>query len=247
MSVATIGNGPQLLAIATAIGAVGFLTVAPPTQADPRAPHPLAPACDNYVFNGEFRIRGTPRNFIEGDARWEVSFASTGKSAGTGPAVVTFDDGGRVTGRVIEGWVAGQAIEFRIMWDNNSAWDFWGGVSDDGIARGGERLVGGDSKDADWYSLTPLACSTPAAAPAPAQQPAPPQKRVATVTGDVDVYNIAADDVPEEDGVVGEKIGMLRAGQQVEIGDPCGANDWCKVISSELPGGIGFVFGNLQF
>ena len=70
---------------------------------------------------------------------------------------------------------------------------------------------------------------------------------MATVTGDVDVYNIAADEVPEEDGVVGAKIGMLRAGQQVELGGPCNPNDWCKVLSSELPGGNGFVWGHLQF
>jgi hypothetical protein len=70
---------------------------------------------------------------------------------------------------------------------------------------------------------------------------------MATVTGDVDVYNIAADDIPGDDGVVGMKIGMLRAGQQVELGGPCNPNDWCKVISAELPGGLGFVWGHLQF
>jgi hypothetical protein len=234
----------QLFAVSTAIGAVGFLAVAPLAQAGPLAPLPLAPACDKYVFDGEFRIRGIPA--AAEDADWEVSFTSTGTSAGTGPAVVTFDDGGQVFGHLIEGGISGRGIDFRILWNNNTAWSFWGSVEDGGVARGGEDLSGGAVAEmpAQWYSLRPLACATPAAPPP--QQPAPPQKKMATVTGDVDVYNIAADDVPGEDGVVGMKIGMLRAGQQVELGGPCNPDDWCKVLSSDLPGGLGFVWGHLQ-
>jgi hypothetical protein len=251
MSQVTIKCKRQLVAAAAAIGMVGSFTAAPPSHAGPLAPLPLAPGCDQYVFPGVFRVKGTPKNFIEGDARWEVSFGSTGTSAGTGPATVIFNDGGRVDGRVIEGFIRGNTIEFRILWDNDTAWDFWGGISDDGKARGGERLVGGEPKDADWYSITPLACATPAAPPASAQQPAPPQKKTATVTSDVDVYNIAHDDVESGDGVVGAKVGMLRAGQQVEY-EPsgtatCTPNEWCKVFAPGLPGGFGFVRGHLQF
>jgi hypothetical protein len=245
MSRVTIMKSRRLFA-AAAMGAAACLTVAPPSHANPLAPFPLAPACDDWVFDGHFRVKGTPDNFIHGDARWEVSFSATGKSAGTGPAVVIFDDGGRVNGRVIEGDIGGNSIQFGILWDSNSRWDFWGSVHDDGIARGRERLVGGDL-GADWYSITPLACATPAAPPAPPQQPAPPQKHMATVTSDVDVYNIAADDVPDGDGVVGVKIGTLRAGQQVELAGPCNPNDWCKILAPELPGGNGFVLGHLQF
>jgi hypothetical protein len=68
---------------------------------------------------------------------------------------------------------------------------------------------------ASWHSFTQFKCLE-----APPPPPAPPQKAMATVTGDVDVYNIAQGDEPDEDGVRGVVIGMLRAGQQVELGDP---------------------------
>jgi 2-polyprenyl-6-methoxyphenol hydroxylase-like FAD-dependent oxidoreductase len=84
------------------------------------------------------------------------------------------------------------------------------------------------------------------AQPAPAQ-PAPPVQRVATVTNDVDVYNIAHDENPDANGVQGTKIGRLRAGEQVGLAGPCQPNDWCHIRASELPSGNGFVLGNLQF
>ena len=147
-------NGSQLLAVATAIG---FLTAVPPAQAEPL----IAPrACDNYVFNGEFRARGSNG--------WTVSFNSTGEYA-SGPAEVRFDDGGRVSGRVQSGRVVGNTIQFSIMWDNNpqNIWDFWGRTSDGGNVQGEEGK--GAPGDATWFSETPLACSTPAA-----QQQLPP-------------------------------------------------------------------------
>lgn len=245
MSRATVGHNRPLFAASAAAGLATCLALAPPSHASPLAPLPLAPACDQFVFPGDFHVQGTPRNFIEGDARWQVSFTATGASAGTGPAVVTFDDGGRVTGRVIEGGIAGRDVDIHISWDNGTDWQFWGGVSDDGRARGGERLIGGEgSKDADWYSITRLACATPSA---PAQQPAPPQKTIATATSDVDIYNIAHDDVDTGDGVVGAKIGTLRAGQQVELAGSCQPNAWCKIALPDQAGGFGFVLGHLQF
>jgi hypothetical protein len=80
-----------------------------------------------------------------------------------------------------------------------------------------------------------------------AQGPAPAGKTTATVTGDVDVYNIAAGDTPDENGVKGVKIGMLRSGQQVELAGTCQPNDWCKILAPGLPGGNGFIWGHLQF
>jgi hypothetical protein len=234
-----INSTSQILAAATTIAALGFLPVIPSAQANPLAPIPLAPACDQYVFNGRFEVRGTPLDL--GRSGWRVFFNATGQSAGTPPAAVVFDDGGQLKGHVVAGGIQGRSINFRIKWDDkpDNFWSFWGTVVDDGFAHGTEE---GPGSGAPWSSQTPLSCATPAP-----QQPAPPQKKMATVTGDVDVYNIAADDVPEADGVVGEKIGMLRAGQQVELGGPCNPNDWCKVLSSELPGGNGFVWGHLQF
>jgi hypothetical protein len=146
---------------------------------------------------------------------------------------------------VIEGAVTGRNIDIHIGWDNGTSWQFWGGIADDGRARGAERLIGGGAPvDAEWYSITRLTCAAP---PAPAQQPAPAQKTVATATGDVDIYNIAHDAVDTGDGVVGAKIGTLRAGQQVELAGSCQPNAWCKIVLPDQAGGFGFVSGNLQF
>jgi hypothetical protein len=144
-------NGSQLLAVATAIGVVGFLTVVPAAQAEPLLP---PQACDSYKFNGDFRARGSNG--------WTVSFNSTGEYA-SGPAEVRFDDGGRVQGNVQSGRVVGNTIQFSIKWENNpqNIWDFWGRVSDGGHAEGDEGK--GAPGDATWFSETPLACSTPAA------------------------------------------------------------------------------------
>lgn len=146
----TSGNGSQLLAAAMAVGAVGFLTVVPPAQAEPLIP---PRACDSYVFNGEFRARGSNG--------WTVSFNSTGEYA-SGPAEVRFDDGGQVHGNVQFGRVVGNTIQFSIKWENNpqNIWNFWGRISDGGYAEGEEGR--GAPGDATWFSETPLACSTPA-------------------------------------------------------------------------------------
>jgi hypothetical protein len=233
-----INSTSQILAAATTIAALGFSPIAPSAQANPLAPIPLAPACDQYVFNGRFEARGTPLDL--GRSSWRVFFDSTGQSAGTSPAAVVFDDGGQVKGHVVAGGIQGRSINFRIKWDDkpDNFWSFWGTVGDDGIAHGDEQ---GPGTGAPWSAWTPLSCATPAP-----QQPAP-QKTMATVTGDVAVYNIAHDEVDTGDGVVGVQIGTLRAGQQVELGGPCNPNQWCKVISPDLPGGNGFVSGHLQF
>lgn len=173
----------QILSAATTIAALGFLTVAPPVQADPIAPVPLAPACDQFVFNGRFEARGTPLDHER--SGWKVFFDATGQSAGTPPAAVVFNDGGQVKGRVVAGGIQGRSINFRIKWDDkpDNFWSFWGTIGDDGFAHGDEQ---GPGSGAPWSSQSPLSCATPVP-----QQPATPQKTMATVTGDVDVYNIA--------------------------------------------------------
>ncbi len=143
-------NHSQLLAGALAISAAGCLTVVPAAQAEPLI---APPACDKYVFNGEFRARGSNG--------WTVSFNSTGEYA-SGPAEVRFDDGGRVQGNVQSGRVVGNTIQFSIKWENNpqNIWDFWGRTSDGGFAQGDEGR--GAPGDATWVSETPLGCATPA-------------------------------------------------------------------------------------
>jgi hypothetical protein len=65
-----------------------------------------------------------------------VLFTSTGQSAGNGPAPVTFDDGGRVSGHVIGGRIEGHSINFQIKWDDkpDNVWNFSGTVDDGGVA-----------------------------------------------------------------------------------------------------------------
>ena len=70
---------------------------------------------------------------------------------------------------------------------------------------------------------------------------------MATATSDVDIYNIAHDDVDTGDGVVGAKIGTLRAGQQVELAGSCQPGAWCKIILPDQADRFGFVLGHLQF
>ena len=170
--------------------AVAFLALAPPSQASPLAPLPLAPACDQFVFNGRFEVVGTPADI--GRSGWRVFFTSSGRSAGTPPAAVVFYDGGQVKGNVTGGGIGGRSINFQIKWNDkpDNVWRFWGTIDDDGTARGAEDRPG---SGAPWEAATPLACATPE--PPPAQQPAPAQKTMATATSDVDIYNIAHDHV----------------------------------------------------
>jgi len=77
----------------------------------------------------------------------------------------------------------------------------------------------------------PPEAPTPEAPPAP---PAGPDIAIATVTGDVDVY-----DAPGGDGNV---IGVLNAGRQVS--GVCREDRWCQVGGDAVPGGTGWVWGD---
>src|ERR1700730_6297349 len=111
------------LATATAVSAAGLLTLAAPVQAQPMMPpNTPSPACDQWVFNGEFVAVGAPQ---EGTT-WVVTFHPTGHLA-TGDAVVAFADGGNVTGHVVDGYVY-RAIAFNIQFggDPSNVWHFKG-------------------------------------------------------------------------------------------------------------------------
>jgi hypothetical protein len=92
MSQLTIVNRSQLLAAATAITAVGFLTLSPPAQAHPMLPLPLAPACSQWGFPGLFALKQTALGQT-------VSFNATGPNVNA--AMAEANDGeyhGPVTG-----------------------------------------------------------------------------------------------------------------------------------------------------
>ena len=92
------------------------------------------------------------------------------------------------------------------------------------------------SKDATFRQQPGLAAISPPVAntPAPAPPVPPAANPIATVTADVDVYN-----VPGGRGVV---VGILRAGNTVPLLEPCQDN-WCHV-QAEVPGGNGWVWGD---
>lgn len=71
--------------------------------------------------------------------------------------------------------------------------------------------------------------------------PPPDKPLLATVFADVDVYN--AKNEPEGAGQV---VGMLRAGQQVELVGGCEKMSWCQVAGPNVPGGTGWVWGHLS-
>jgi hypothetical protein len=250
MSQLRIMNRPRLIAAATALSAVGFLTASPPAQAHPMLP--LAPACDQYRFNGNFSLKQS-----NGDM---VVFSSIGQQA-SGNATATGGINGPLHG-VVTGGIKGDKLDFTMVWNENapgttapSQGDYTGYVSADGFAHGDtsqHNVPFGDTPggSAHWDSTVPLVCVTPAA-PAPAPPPAPvshqpvpplaptPAPSVATVTSDVDVY--------DNPGGGGNIIGTLRANQQVDIVGGCQKNDWCHVVGPAVPSGRGWVFGALQF
>jgi hypothetical protein len=159
-----IVNRSQLLAAATAITAVGFLTVSPPAQAHPMLP--LAPACSQWGFPGNFALKQS-----NGDT---VAFNATGQLAG-GPATATGGGNGPLQGSV-SGGIQGDKLDFKVTWGAHSVGDYTGSVGSDGFAHGDtgdewQPIGDGPGSYAHWDSTVPLVCSTPAAPPPAAAPP----------------------------------------------------------------------------
>jgi hypothetical protein len=173
MSQLTVVTRSQLLAAATAITVIGFLTIPAPALAGPTLP--LAPACSQYGFPGDFSLKQS-----NGDT---VRFNATGPSA-NGPATATGGINGPLHG-VVTGGIQGDKLDFQIVWSSSSTGHYTGFVSSDGFAHGDTqeeaRAFGDvfgnlppDPPVAHWDSTVPLACTTPAAAAAPPPPPPPP-------------------------------------------------------------------------
>ena len=236
----TVGLKQQLIlvrrvaiagAASTAIGAAGVVGVSPAAQAAP-----WDPPCQDWQRFGVFVI-----NEANG---WRMEVPWHGHLA-KGPAKLfhpTQSTEPLNTGTV-SGGITGEHLDFSITWQAHGTAHLVGDVDPEwGRPRG--VVMYDDGQRRDWVANETFECFARAGQPAPgAAWPKP-----ATVTGDVDVYNIGADEVAEEgeNGIVGVKIGMLRAGQQVQADQPCKPNDWCKVLVPELPGGLGFVWGHLK-
>jgi hypothetical protein len=176
-----------------------------------------------------------------------VQFASMGQDFNGENAIAKDSSGATAMNGPVSGGISGRHLDFTIHWAGGAVGHYTGDIGNDDRAHGKTVDDAHPGSSAHWDSISAIGCLTPAAhaEPAPAQ-PAPSQK-VATVINDVDVFNIAHNDVADASGVQGAKIGRLRAGQQVGLAKACQPNDWCHILASGLPGGNGFVFGNLQF
>ncbi len=167
MSQLTVVKRSQLLAAATAITAMGFLTVSPPVQAHPMLP--LAPACNQYVFNGDFTLRQ--------DNGAVISFNSTG------PVASGTVRGGTDSG-IVTGSIQGRIVDFTINWGGPNAPDiqpeYIGTVGDDAlIHNGGQR-----GTSFTWDSTRPLGCQDQSepVTEVPNQRVVPPAAPITTST-----------------------------------------------------------------
>jgi hypothetical protein len=232
MSQVSILNGSRLFAAATAISAVGFLTVPAPARADA--------ACGQYQFTGDFGL--TQSN------GWYVGFGARGTNV-NGSARASHPGKPLGDAGFVSGGIQGRHVDFTIAWtlaENNGAkGHYWGDVDDNGLAHGQNVDEANPGHGASWDSTTPLGCVASSAAPPPPA--APPERPIApigkthgaTVTNDVDLYDVK--NVPDGAGKV---IGMLPAGAVVTLLGSCNPQDWCNVKTDQA--GTGWVWGNLQ-
>jgi hypothetical protein len=215
-------------ASAVAIGSAGLL-ICPPFA--------KAIDCIQWGFPGDVLIQ-------EPGTGWSVFFSGTGSTI-QGPATAKNTNGEVRNGTISANIFSDDSVDIAVQTPQGNQ-RYQGKVGGDGKASG--KTVG-QYGGIPWVTQFPLSCikqPDPVAAPAPAPAPAPAQGTAAVVGEDVDVYNIAHGEEPDENGVAGVIIGTLRVGQQVGVPGPCNPNDWCKVSSPEIPGGTGFVFGHIR-
>src|SRR5258708_24145645 len=131
----------QVFAAATAITAVGFLTVAAAAHAHPMLP--LAPSCSQYVFNGGFSLREDAGPRFLGA---QTFFSSTGPTTVGGRAVSVSDDNVHKWSGNVSGGIQGRKIDFTITWDGGpdvAPSHYTGTVGDDGLVHRGVSSWGG--------------------------------------------------------------------------------------------------------
>ncbi len=156
----------RALATATAICAVGFLTVPAPAHADPTLP--LAPACKQFGFDGNFSLKQANGAVVK--------FGTNGPFEAVGQAVATGTGGsgdGTMRGDIKGGMNGYSNVDFTIIWRGNlSVGHYTGAVADDGFVHGvtTDEVYG---NSANWDSTVPLSCVQPADAPPAQEAPKP--------------------------------------------------------------------------
>jgi hypothetical protein len=145
MSQVIIVNGSRMFAAATAISAMGFLTVPALAQAHPMLP--LAPPCSQYGFDGYFALKQS-NNYV-------VEFRSFGPDA-DGQASATGQT--PLSGYVV-GSIKGNNVDFTIGWyDTHKRGHYTGVVGSDGFAHGDAVDELNPGSTAHWDSTVPLKC-----------------------------------------------------------------------------------------
>ena len=156
----------QVIAVATAICAVGFLTVAVPAQADPM--FPLAPACQ-YGFTGGFGLQQSNGAVVTFDTNGPFEAAGAAHATGTGGSGLDTMEG------KVSGGLSGNQLAFTIRWYSGPIGKYTGTVGDDGFAHGTSFDAVNRESRATWDAMFPLSCVQPTAPPPPKEPPAPEQ------------------------------------------------------------------------
>jgi hypothetical protein len=243
MSQRRIVNRVGLVAAATAISA---MVVPAPALAEPR--FPLAPACEKWTYPTQSILLTQDNGIVVALYLRGIRFE--------GPASHTVAGKPDVTGGYAVGSLDGNHIEFHVDWQNGASNNYNGAIADDGTARG--STVNHRGHQNSWQSQLKFSCATPPAqdfppvvtglpkgpvtadAPPPPPPP-PPPPNLATVTGDVDVY-----DKPNFPPGSAKLLGILRGGKQVQVVGNCNPDDWCVVKGPDVPTGQGTIWGHLQ-
>lgn len=158
MSHVTIVKRRPFIAAATALTAVGVLTLSPPAQA-----HPILPPCSQWGFPGDFSLKQSNGDTVEFSATGPVIGGFPSASA-TGGINGPFQSSGGVGGGV-----KGSHVDFGILWSlgdpgPGSSGRYTGVVGYDGFAHGRtwDERAPGPIVAAHWDSLVPFVCITPA-------------------------------------------------------------------------------------
>jgi hypothetical protein len=105
MSHVSIGSKSGLIGAATVLGAAALLSA--PALAGARPPMPLAPACDQFQFIGDYSLHQANG--------FTVQFRSTGPSA-SGSASALDSSGKTAMTGTVSGGITGTRIDFTIRW-----------------------------------------------------------------------------------------------------------------------------------
>jgi hypothetical protein len=218
MSTPISSRGLALISTA-AISAIGLLTVPTMANAYPPAP-PLAPACTNYKFIGDYSIR-------QGD-NWRVEFRATGPDAPGTVVTATSPTGELLRGTASTARIEGRKVRIVVNWANGWNSNYTGNADDAGMVIDGRKVDSGHpgGEIQSWSSTVPLGCAD-ASAPPP---PEPTNTNATVAKDDVDVA-----DVPGDEGRI---IGMLNKDEVVQVAGGCRQDIQCEVL------GRGWVWGD---